>query len=146
MSNRSNKIKSLLLLHYHSTCYLLNEILESVLQTVQKQFTYRQYILTDLYRWQYAIKHTYTQYTQCTNRHTYSYQYCTGESSSALHLCERTMKIVSGVNAEELKAVYPLHRCLVDGDGCVLCSVSWNPPPAPWSCRCWVRGGSTDTI
>ncbi len=22
---------------------------------------------------------------------------------------------------------------------CVLCSVSWNPPPAPWSCRCWVR-------
>ncbi len=28
----------------------------------------------------------------------------------------------------------------------VLCSVSWNPPPAPWSCRCWVRGGSPDTI
>ncbi len=23
------------------------------------------------------------------------------------------------VNAKELKAVYPLHRCLVDGDGCV---------------------------
>ncbi len=27
---------------------LVSEILESVLQTVQKQFTYRQYILTDL--------------------------------------------------------------------------------------------------
>ncbi len=22
----------------------------------------------------------------------------------------------------------------------------WNPPPAPWSCRCWVRGGSPGTI
>ncbi len=28
-------------------------------------------------------------------------------------------EILSDVNAEELKAVYPLHRCLVDGDGCV---------------------------
>ncbi len=40
------KIKSLLLSHHHSTCALVSEILESVLQTVQKQFTYRQYILT----------------------------------------------------------------------------------------------------
>ncbi len=37
-----NQIKSLLLLHHHSTCALMSEILESVLQTVQKQFTYRQ--------------------------------------------------------------------------------------------------------
>ncbi len=40
------KIKSLLLSHYHSMCALVSEILESVLQTVQKQFTDRQYILT----------------------------------------------------------------------------------------------------
>ncbi len=46
----SNQIKSLLLSHHYSTCALMSEILESVLQTVQKQFTYRQYILTDLYR------------------------------------------------------------------------------------------------
>ncbi len=52
------KIKSLLLSHHHSTWALVSEILESVLQTVQKQFTYRQYILTDLYRWQCA-KYTY---------------------------------------------------------------------------------------
>ncbi len=35
------KIKSLLLSHHHSTWALVSEILESVLQTVQKQFTYR---------------------------------------------------------------------------------------------------------
>ncbi len=52
--NKSIKIKSLLLSHHHRTCALVSEILESVLQTVQKQFTYRQYILTDLYRWQCA--------------------------------------------------------------------------------------------
>ncbi len=48
----SFQIKSLLLSHHHSTCALMSEILESVLQTVQKQLTYRQYhyILTDLYR------------------------------------------------------------------------------------------------
>ncbi len=43
-----------LLSHHHSTCALVSEILESVLQTVQKQITYRQYILTDLYRRQCA--------------------------------------------------------------------------------------------
>ncbi len=42
----------------HSTCALMSEILESVLQTVQKQFTYWQYILTDLYRRQCA-EYTY---------------------------------------------------------------------------------------
>ncbi len=49
---KSNQIKSLLLSHHHSTCALLSEILESVLHTVQKQLTYRQYhyLLTDLYR------------------------------------------------------------------------------------------------
>ncbi len=43
-------IKSLLLSHHHSTCALVSEIIESVLQTVQKKITYRQYILTELSR------------------------------------------------------------------------------------------------
>ncbi len=48
----------------------------------------------------------------------------------------RPCEILGDVNAEELIAVYPLHRCLVDGDGCVFSALSRNPPPAPWSCRC----------
>ncbi len=42
----------------HSTCALVSEILESVLHIVQKQFTYRQYILTDLY-WRQCAEYTY---------------------------------------------------------------------------------------
>ncbi len=61
------QIKSLLLSHHHSTCALVSEILESVLQ---KQFTYRQYILT--YCTEDNVQNTYTQYTQCTIRHTCS--------------------------------------------------------------------------
>ncbi len=45
-------------------------------------------------------------------------------SSSALHLCEWTCEILGDVNTEELKAVYSLHRCLVDGDGCVFSALS----------------------
>ncbi len=33
-------------------------------------------------------------------------------------------EILGDVNAEELKAVYPLHRCLVDGDVCVFSALS----------------------
>ncbi len=33
-------------------------------------------------------------------------------------------EILGDVNAEELKAVYPLHMCLVDGDGCVFSALS----------------------
>ncbi len=36
----------------------------------------------------------------------------------------RPCEILSDVNAEELKAVYPLHRCLVDDDGCVFSALS----------------------
>ncbi len=36
----------------------------------------------------------------------------------------RPCEILCDVNAEELKAVYLLHRCLVDGDGCVFCALS----------------------
>ncbi len=67
---QSNQIKSLLLSHHHSTSALVSEILESVLQTVQKkqtkQFTFRQYIFTDCTEDNVQNTHTYTQYTQCT--------------------------------------------------------------------------------
>ncbi len=33
-------------------------------------------------------------------------------------------EILGDVNTEELKAVYPLHRCLVDGDGSVFSALS----------------------
>ncbi len=36
----------------------------------------------------------------------------------------RPCEILGDVNAEEHKAVYPLHRCLVDGDGCVFSALS----------------------
>ncbi len=36
----------------------------------------------------------------------------------------RPCEILGDVNAEELKAVYPLHRCLVDGDECVFSALS----------------------
>ncbi len=36
----------------------------------------------------------------------------------------RPCEILGDVNAEELKAVYPLHRCLVDSDGCVFSTLS----------------------
>ncbi len=36
----------------------------------------------------------------------------------------RPCEILGDVNAEELKAVYSLHRCLFDGDGCVFSALS----------------------
>ncbi len=36
----------------------------------------------------------------------------------------RPCEILGDVNTEELKAVYPLHRCLVDSDGCVFSALS----------------------
>ncbi len=33
-------------------------------------------------------------------------------------------EILRDMNAKELKAFYPLHRCLVDGDGCVFSALS----------------------
>ncbi len=36
----------------------------------------------------------------------------------------RPCDILGDVNAEELKAVYPLHRCLVNSDGCVFSALS----------------------
>ncbi len=71
----ANQIKSLLLSHDHSTCALVSEILESALQTVQNNLhidsTYLQTYTED----NVQNTHTYTQYTQCTIRHTYSHHY-----------------------------------------------------------------------
>ncbi len=36
----------------------------------------------------------------------------------------RPCEILGDVNAEELKAGHPFHRCLVDGDGCVYSALS----------------------
>ncbi len=36
----------------------------------------------------------------------------------------RPCEILGDVNAEDLKAGHPLHRCLVDGDGCVFSALS----------------------
>ncbi len=53
----------------------MSQILESVLQTVQTQFTYGQYILTDLYRRQCA-EYTYIYSIHSVLlRHIYNYQY-----------------------------------------------------------------------
>ncbi len=49
----------------------LSEILESVLQTVQKQFTYRQYILTDLSRKTMCIIHIHILSTHSVLFKTY---------------------------------------------------------------------------
>ncbi len=58
--------------HFYCHITTVSEILESMLQTVQKQFTYRQYILTQKTM---CRMHIHSQYTQCTIRHTCSYQY-----------------------------------------------------------------------
>ncbi len=55
-------------------------------------------------------------------------------------------EILGDVNARNLKLFTRSTGVLSMVMGVVLCSVSWNPPPAPWSCRCWVRGGSPGTI
>ncbi len=86
----SNQIKSLLSSHHHSTSALVSEILESMLQTVQKkqkkQFTYRQYIFTDCTEDNVQNTHTYTQYT-VYYKDILSYQYtvCT-HSTLCTHL------------------------------------------------------------
>ncbi len=53
----TKSLKSLFYCHI-TTARVVSEILESGLQTVQKQFTYRQYIPTDLLRRQCA-EYTY---------------------------------------------------------------------------------------
>ncbi len=174
----------------------MSEILESVLHTVQKQLTYRQYhyILTDLYRWQCAIyTYIYSVHTDIleggkltsnnvagsSHNPLQSFAVASGAVSKpggdaagqdALHsagvewsedagahsklpqpsqeeevlmwllqhcICvSGPCEILGDVNAEELKAVYPAPQVSCRWWWvCVLCSVSWNPPPASWSCR-----------
>ncbi len=46
------------------------------------------------------------------------------EALMCLLCVSRPCEILSDVNAEGLNAVYPLHRCLVDGDGRVFSALS----------------------
>ncbi len=168
------QIKSLLLSHHHSTCALMSEILESVLQTVQKHLHIDSTYLQNYTEDNVQNTHTYTQYTQCTIKtylqlsiHIIHRMYTLyiiiskpgGDAAGqdALHsagvegsedagarsklpqpsqeeetlmclqhcICvSRPCEILGDVNAEELKAGHPLHRCLVDGDGCVFSDLS----------------------
>ncbi len=66
--------------------------------------------------------HTYTQYTQCTIRHTYSYQYtlytiCT-HSTLCTHICTHTIYIHSNVqwcSRLYISWIRKLHVCALDG-------------------------------
>ncbi len=75
---------------------------------------------------------------QCRSRRTWGY-WDSFQTSSAVSgrrdealmcllqhcICvSRPCEILGDVNCDELKAVYPLHRCLVDGDGCVFSALS----------------------
>ncbi len=98
-------IKSLLLSHHHSTCTLVSEILESVPQTVQKQFTYRQYMLTDLSRRQCA-EYTYIILS------THSVHFKTYLQLSIQHLTRKTYeKLQSFLGARNTApSCFPKHR------------------------------------
>ncbi len=120
--SHSNQIKSLLLSHHHSTCALVSEILESVLQTVQNIFTYRQYILTDLYRRQCA-EYTYIYSVHTVNylRHTYSYQYTLYTLCTYSTLCTH---IYTQLYAEK-KVQQIIHRPDTQCHGCTLDGIQW---------------------
>ncbi len=98
---KSNQIKSN---HFycHSTCALVSEIIESVLQRVQNQFTYRQYILTDLSRRQCA---EYT-YIYSILRHTYNYQYTLCTVCTHFTLCTHIHTIVCKTYIAFIKNVH----------------------------------------
>ncbi len=109
-----NRIKSLLLSHHHSTCALVSEILESVLQTVQKLFTYRQYILTDLYRWQCAeYTYIYSVHTVYYLRHNYSYQYTLCTVCKHFTLCTHNMRRSSRFYIGRIRNVMDV-RCMIN--------------------------------
>ncbi len=117
----SNQIKSLLLSHHHSRCALVSEILESVLQTVQKQFTYRQYILTDLYRRQCAeYTYIYSVHTVYYLRHTYNYQYTLCTVCTHFTLCTHIHTIECEKKLQQI-----LHRPETQCHGCALPGIQW---------------------
>ncbi len=115
---KKDQIKSLLLSHHQSTCALVSEIIERVLQTVQKQFTYRQYILTDLYRRQCAeYTYIYSVHTVLL-RHTYSYQYTLCTVCTHFTLC--THKYTQYAKVKQI-----LHRPDMQCHGCALHVIQW---------------------
>ncbi len=109
------KSKSLLMSHHHSTCSLVSEILESVLQTVQKKITYRQYILTDLCRRQCA-EYIYSVHIVYFLRHTYSYQY------TLYTVCTQCIMYTykQYANVQQI-----LHRPDTQCHGCALHGIQW---------------------
>ncbi len=70
LSDKFEQIKSLLLSHHHSTC-ALRACSRQCRNNLHLDSTYLQTYTDD----NVQNTHTYTQYTQCTIRHTYSYQY-----------------------------------------------------------------------
>ncbi len=130
-----DQIKSLLLSHHHSTSALVSEILMSVLQTVQKE-------QQTIYIWTDSAKKTALEHLQCSrqckknnNNNLHMDRQCKKNNNNNLHMdrqcllqhcicVSRPCEILGDVNAEELKAGHPLHRCLVDGDGCVFSALS----------------------
>ncbi len=61
-----NQIKSLLLSHHHSTSALVSEILESVLQTVQKNYLHIDSTYLQTVKKTMCKKHIHILSTQCT--------------------------------------------------------------------------------
>ncbi len=108
-------------------CASVSEILESVLQTVQKQFTYRQYILTQktMCRMHIHIVSTHsvlldilavinTHYTQ--NVHILHY----------VHLYTQWYaKIIKIIKKNLIKVAADLHRPDTQCHGCALHGIQW---------------------
>ncbi len=95
-------------------CALVSEILESVPQTVQKQFTYRQYIFTDLYRRQCAeYTYIYSVHTVYFLIHTYSYQY------TLYTVCTHNV-LCTHIYTQYAKVQQILHRPGMQCHGCAL--------------------------
>ncbi len=113
-------VKSLLLSHH--SCAVVSEILESVLQTVQKQFTYRQYILTDLHRRQCAeYTYMYSVHTVQYLRHSYNYQYTLCTVCTHFTLCTH----IYTHNSMRNKVQKIIHRLDTQCHGYALDGIQW---------------------
>ncbi len=102
-------------------CALVSEILESVLQTMHKQFTYGQYILTDLSRRQCA------EYTYIYSVHTVLLKTYLQLSIHVMH-CMNTFYIMytyihTIVCEKKLQQI--LHRPDTQCHGCALHGIQW---------------------
>ncbi len=87
---KSNQVKSLLLSHHHSTCTFVSTELH--MYNLHIDSIYLQTYTED----NVQNTHTYTQYTQCTIRHTYSYQYTLYKVCTLSTLCTHIHTICEG--------------------------------------------------